>query len=186
MSLGYRMVPGNSVKTPDSKGRSILKTRFWCAPTLLFGCLRISKLHICLIESIVTTAQTQQELEYKVDERDWTAVRLLVEELEQELAERRNHLLFRITAWQFALKVFRRVESEKLVILSIRCNWWALMDFLLERRMNMAIIHFVMGMWLASKTVPTVTVNCLRHAAQQYKPWRILCPFAEDGLGVSL
>lgn len=64
------------------------------------------------------TPQRQQELEYKVDERDWTAVRLLVEELEQELAERRNHLLFRITAWQFALKVFRRVESEKLVMRS--------------------------------------------------------------------
>ena len=60
--------------------------------------------------------KSQQEFEYKVDERDWSAVRLLVEELEQELAERRNHLLFRITAWYFALKVFKRVESEKIVL----------------------------------------------------------------------
>lgn len=59
--------------------------------------------------------KTQQEFEYRVDERDWSAVKLLVEELEQELAERRNHLLFRITAWYFALKVFKRVESEKLI-----------------------------------------------------------------------
>jgi hypothetical protein len=59
---------------------------------------------------------TQQELEYKVDERDWTAVKLLVEELEQELAERHSHLLFRITGWYFALKVFRRVENEKLIL----------------------------------------------------------------------
>ncbi len=62
------------------------------------------------------TTKNQPEFEYKVDERDWSAVKLLVEELEQELAERRNHLLFRITAWCFALKVFKRVESEKMVV----------------------------------------------------------------------
>jgi hypothetical protein len=66
-------------------------------------------------ERNVTTPQTQQELEYKVDERDWTAIKLLIEELEQELAERHNHLLYRITAWCFALKIFKRVESEKLI-----------------------------------------------------------------------
>jgi hypothetical protein len=61
------------------------------------------------------TKAPQQEFEYRVDERDWSAVKLLVEELEQELAERRNHLLYRITAWCFALKVFKRAESEKLI-----------------------------------------------------------------------
>ena len=60
--------------------------------------------------------KAQPEFEYRVDERDWSAVRLLVEELEQELAERRTHLLFRITAWYFALKVFKRVENEKTVL----------------------------------------------------------------------
>jgi hypothetical protein len=58
----------------------------------------------------------QQEFDYRVDERDWSAVKLLVEELEQELAHRRNHLLFRITAWYFALKIFKRVETDKMVI----------------------------------------------------------------------
>ncbi len=60
--------------------------------------------------------KNQPEFEYQVDERDWSAVKLLVEELEQELAERRNHLLFRITAWYFALRVFKRVESSKMVL----------------------------------------------------------------------
>jgi hypothetical protein len=67
-------------------------------------------------DALCLVTNAQQELEYKVDERDWTAVKLLVEELEQELAERRSHLLFRITGWYFALKVFRRVESEKLIL----------------------------------------------------------------------
>jgi hypothetical protein len=83
-----------------------------------FGCLRIFKLYIGFNESTVTTPQTQQELEYKVDERDWSAVKLLVEEMKEEMAERRNHLLFRITAWHFTLKVFRRVENEKMVLRS--------------------------------------------------------------------
>ncbi len=64
----------------------------------------------------MTEPKTQKEFDYKIDERDWSAVKLLVEELEQELAERRNHLLFRITAWYFALKVFKRVESDKMVL----------------------------------------------------------------------
>lgn len=62
------------------------------------------------------TTKDQPEFEYKVDERDWSAVKLLIEELEQELAERRNHLLFRVSAWCFAVKIFKRVESEKIVL----------------------------------------------------------------------
>ena len=64
----------------------------------------------------MTQTKTQPEFEYKVDERDWSAVKLLVEEFEQELAQRRSHLLFRITGWYFALKVFKRVESERMVL----------------------------------------------------------------------
>jgi len=64
----------------------------------------------------VTDVKLQREFEYKADERDWSAVKLLVEELKEELAQRRNHLLFRISGWHFTLKVFRRVESEKMVL----------------------------------------------------------------------
>ncbi len=64
----------------------------------------------------MTPAKLQPEFDYKTDERDWSAVKLLMEELEQELAERRSHLLFRISGWYFGLKVFKRVESEKLVL----------------------------------------------------------------------
>lgn len=63
-----------------------------------------------------TAAKIQKEFDYQVDERDWSAVKLLVEELEQELAERRNHLLFRITAWYFAVRVFKRVQKDKIVL----------------------------------------------------------------------
>ena len=65
---------------------------------------------------MITAAPPQQEFDYRIDERDWSAVKLLVEELKQELAEQRNHLLFKITGWYFAMKVFKRVEAEKMVV----------------------------------------------------------------------
>lgn len=61
---------------------------------------------------------TQPEFDYRVEERDWTALKLLVEELKEELAERRSHLLFRLSGWYFAIKVFKRVETEKIVVRS--------------------------------------------------------------------
>jgi hypothetical protein len=74
----------------------------------------------CILLEQMADSQTaiapQSEFDYKVDERDWSAVRLLVEELEQELAQRRSHLLFRITAWYFSIKVFKRVETEKMIL----------------------------------------------------------------------
>ena len=42
----------------------------------------------------MTDVKQQQEFEYKADERDWTAVKLLVEELKEEMAERREPPLF--------------------------------------------------------------------------------------------
>jgi len=39
------------------------------------------------------------------------------------------------------------------------------MPFLLAHIRKAASSHLVKGMWLRSKSVPTVTVNCLRHSA---------------------
>ncbi|WCJ58080.1 hypothetical protein NXS98_10115 [Fontisphaera persica] len=57
----------------------------------------------------------QSEFDYHIDDRDWSAVQLLVSELQEELAERRSHLLYRLAAWSFALKVFKRIEGERIV-----------------------------------------------------------------------
>lgn len=59
---------------------------------------------------------TQEDFNFATDEQDWSAVKLLVDELEQELAERRSNLLFRISVWYMAVRVFRRVEERKLLL----------------------------------------------------------------------
>ena len=65
------------------------------------------------------TAETKGDqggLDLGVDEQDWAAVKLLVDELEQELAEHRNHLLFRISVWYMSVRVFKRAETNKLIL----------------------------------------------------------------------
>lgn len=61
-------------------------------------------------------ANKQEDFNFAVDEKDWAAVKLLLEELEEELAERRSHLLFRVNVWVMSVRVFKRVEDRKMVI----------------------------------------------------------------------
>src|SRR5262245_53424408 len=56
------------------------------------------------------------------------------------------------------------------------------MPFFDDARRWSASNHFESGMCEASKTVPTVTVNCLRHALHFDTPLRVLLPL----FGVSL
>ena len=48
---------------------------------------------------------------------------------------------------------------------SVRCNWSALMPFLLDAIRKIACSQSCSGMWLDSKIVPTLTVNGLRQCS---------------------
>ena len=61
-------------------------------------------------------AASQEEFDYAVNEQDWSAVKLLVGELEQEMAERRSRLLFRISVWIMSVRVFKKVEDRQMVL----------------------------------------------------------------------
>ena len=50
------------------------------------------------------------------------------------------------------------------VIPNVRCNWFALMPFLLEQIRCIAVNQSRIAMWLSSKIVPIFTVNGLRQA----------------------
>jgi hypothetical protein len=61
--------------------------------------------------------ETQDELlNYNPEMPDWAAVKILIEEVEEEIATRRSHLLFRVNAWLLALRIFRRIEEKKLIL----------------------------------------------------------------------
>jgi hypothetical protein len=63
-----------------------------------------------------TTASQQELLSYNPESPDWVAVKILLDEVDQEIAARRSHVLFRLSAWIMALRIFRRVEERKFIL----------------------------------------------------------------------
>ncbi len=59
--------------------------------------------------------QTQRDFDFNLDKPDWVALRLLLHSGEEELTDRRKHLLRKISNWFLALKLFARFEEAHLV-----------------------------------------------------------------------
>jgi hypothetical protein len=55
-------------------------------------------------------------LNYNPESPDWVAVKILIDEVEEEISARRSHLLFRVNAWILAIRIFRRIEERKLIL----------------------------------------------------------------------
>ncbi len=55
------------------------------------------------------------DLDYTVDQSDWFAVKLLIDEIERDINERRRALLFRMAVWFSAVRVFRNVEARRML-----------------------------------------------------------------------
>src|SRR5260221_6792226 len=64
----------------------------------------------------VTTAAQGELLNYNPESPDWVAVKILIDEVDQEITARRSHLLYRVTAWLLAIRIFKRVEERKIVL----------------------------------------------------------------------
>ncbi len=56
-----------------------------------------------------------KEDDFAIDPKDWIAALILQADLEKELAEKRNHLLRRLSTWYSLIGIFRRLEREKMV-----------------------------------------------------------------------
>ncbi len=66
---------------------------------------------------MATASPAQGELlNYNPESPDWVAVKILLDEVEEEIAARRSHLLFRVNAWLLALRIFRRIEERKFIL----------------------------------------------------------------------
>lgn len=63
-----------------------------------------------------TTAAQQELLSYNPESPDWVAVKILLNEVDEEIAARRSHVLFRLSAWLLALRIFRRIEQRKFIL----------------------------------------------------------------------
>ena len=50
-----------------------------------------------------------------MDPKDWVPVKMLLQEMEKELVERRMHLLRRLATWLNAVAIFKRIEHRKII-----------------------------------------------------------------------
>ncbi len=61
-------------------------------------------------------AAQQELLNYNPECPDWVAVKILIDEVDEEISARRSHLLFRLNAWLLAIRIFKRIEERKLIL----------------------------------------------------------------------
>lgn len=53
--------------------------------------------------------------DFALDPKDWIPALILQADLERELAEKRHHLLRRLSTWYLLISIFRRLERDKMV-----------------------------------------------------------------------
>lgn len=57
-----------------------------------------------------------QNQEFASDPKDWMALRMLLDEIDEEMRMQREALLMRVAQWLVAHSIFRKVEKRKLVM----------------------------------------------------------------------
>lgn len=59
---------------------------------------------------------SQMDLAYQIEKPDWVALKILIEEIEDELAQRRNNLLYCLSNWSLAITIFKKFEERQMVV----------------------------------------------------------------------
>ena len=56
--------------------------------------------------------------DFSIDPKDWIPALILQADLERELAEKRVHLLRRLSTWYSLIGIFRRLERERMILVT--------------------------------------------------------------------
>jgi hypothetical protein len=59
---------------------------------------------------------TQAELAYAIEKPDWVALKILTEEIQDELSQNRHNLLYSLSNWFMAVTIFKRFEERQMVL----------------------------------------------------------------------
>jgi hypothetical protein len=63
-----------------------------------------------------TPTVSQMDLDYVIEKPDWVALKILIEEIEDELGRSRNNLLFCLSNWFLAVTIFKKFEERQMVL----------------------------------------------------------------------
>jgi hypothetical protein len=65
------------------------------------------------VESLQEVAQ--MDLAYSIEKPDWVALKILTEEIQDELSQNRHNLLYCLSNWFMAVTIFKRFEERQMV-----------------------------------------------------------------------
>jgi hypothetical protein len=60
--------------------------------------------------------ENQMDLAYAIEKPDWVALKILTEEIQDELAQNRHNLLYCLSNWFMAVTIFKRFEERQMVM----------------------------------------------------------------------
>jgi hypothetical protein len=58
----------------------------------------------------------QMDLAYSIERPDWVALKILTEEIQDELSQNRRNLLYCLSNWFMAVTIFKRFEERHMVM----------------------------------------------------------------------
>ena len=56
------------------------------------------------------------DLAYSIEKPDWVALKILTEEIQDEISQNRQNLLYCLSNWFMALTIFKRFEERQMVM----------------------------------------------------------------------
>ena len=68
------------------------------------------------IPGVLTTQPDQMDLAYSIEKPDWVALKILTEEIQDEISQNRHNLLYCLSNWFMALTIFKRFEERQMVM----------------------------------------------------------------------
>ena len=101
-----------------------------------------------------------KESEFEIDPKDWIPALILQADLEREMAEKRTHLLRRLSTWFSLITIFRRLERDRMVSTEATMR---------DKKYHRAMMEFLIG----SGAVLVLELECHK----QSDPIHIGVPF---------
>ncbi len=65
---------------------------------------------------MVESPTAQMDLAYSIEKPDWVALKILTEEIQDELAQNRHNLLYCLSNWFMSITIFKRFEERQIVL----------------------------------------------------------------------
>jgi len=65
---------------------------------------------------VQTQEIAQMDLAYSIEKPDWVALKILTEEIQDEISQNRQNILYCLSNWLMAVTIFKRFEERQMVM----------------------------------------------------------------------